>query len=358
MKHTLKLAFFAVALIALATSFVMVDESEFVIVERFGRIRAVYDRPGTRGLHGKLPWPIDTVRRFDGRVRLLDPPGREVFTADGKNIIVDSFACWRISESASNDTPFESRPVVRYFRSLGNETVAAARMGSRLRSIVSSAVGSTELDALLNTSQGRSKAEPESRAPAFLKQLSASIAQTLQGDSAAEGPMLKEHGIEIIDVRIKRLNFPEGNQQAVFDRMRSERRRIANRYRSAGEADEKMIRSRADRRYEEILALAQGEAERIRGKAEAESVALLNAAHSQDPQLYRFLLNLESYKTILGDKTTLVLSASTNLFRLLTDGPPVTIDTLPDRPSVDSANAPNRFPDKSSARARSDEVPQ
>ncbi|MCH7719565.1 MAG: hypothetical protein IH988_01060 [Planctomycetes bacterium] len=103
------------------SSLVFVDEAEFVFVERFGEIVAVYDRPDERGLKFKLPWPIDVTRRFDRRVRLYEPPGREVFTADKKNLTVSAYICWKIAETKTGATvDFSDRPVVRFFRNLAS----------------------------------------------------------------------------------------------------------------------------------------------------------------------------------------------------------------------------------------------
>src|SRR5262249_49785003 len=125
------LAGIVVAVVVLMTSVVFVDETEFVLVETLGRIVAVYDRVGRtdndRGLHFKPPWPIAPVRRFDRRQQLFDPPGREIFTSDKKNITVTSYLCWRIAEPAAPDTPFSDRPVVKFFRGLGNVQTAEAR---------------------------------------------------------------------------------------------------------------------------------------------------------------------------------------------------------------------------------------
>ena len=104
--------------------------------------------------------------------------------------------------------------------------------------------------------------------------------------------------------------------------MKSERKKIADRYRSAGMADNQMIRSQADRQYNEILARTKADAERIRGTAEAEAVRILNAAHAQDPEFYTVITTLDAYRKILNEKTTLVLSASSSLLKMLTEGVP------------------------------------
>ena len=98
-----KLLLAVVAMLLAGSTVVMVDEAEYVIVERLGHIVAVYDRSEDRGLHFKLPWPIDAIRRFDRRVQLFDPPGREIFTRDKKNITIDTYVCWKIAEPDSAD---------------------------------------------------------------------------------------------------------------------------------------------------------------------------------------------------------------------------------------------------------------
>src|SRR3712207_4114909 len=128
-RGALLLAAVALALSLLGTCAVLVDETEYVLVERFGEIVAVYDRPDDRGLRFKLPWPVETVRRFDRRVRLFDSPARELFTSDRKNVTVEAYVCWRIAEPDSDGTAgLEGRPVVRFFRGLGGVDVAEQRL--------------------------------------------------------------------------------------------------------------------------------------------------------------------------------------------------------------------------------------
>ena len=128
---------------------------------------------------------------------------------------------------------------------------------------------------------------------------------------------------------IKRLHLPGGNLHAVYERMRSEQQKIAERYRSAGLAESRAIRSQAERQATEILSLASAEAERIKGAGEADALQILNAAHAEDPEFYELLQSLEVYKQLLGEQTTLVLSASSRLWKLLTEGPPPASTTPP-----------------------------
>lgn len=327
------------ALIALAVSCVLfVDETEFVIVETLGRIVAVYDRTdavtGDRGLHFKLPWPIGSVRRFDRRQQLFDPPGREMFTKDKKNITVSTYVCWRIAdpaESAAADVT--DRPVVKFFRGLGSTATAEARLEARVRSILSSEIGNVELSDLLHVPN--SESGPTSDASP-VESLSMRVLEQVRKRADEDGGLHDRLGIEIVDLRLKRINLPEGNRIAVYERMRSERLRIAERYRSAGRAERIRIESQAQRQSAELLAKADAEAERIRGTGEAEAIAILNRSHAMDPEFYEFTKTLDTYKKTLNERTTLVLSASNRLLKLLTEGVPA----APDKASIPTGKPP------------------
>ncbi|HID23074.1 MAG TPA: protease modulator HflC, partial [Planctomycetaceae bacterium] len=255
-------------------------------------------------------------------------PGRELFTRDKKNITIDAYICWRIASPTTEEArSLTDRPVVRFFRALGARDVAEARLDSRVRSILSTALGQVELSHLMSVTD--SETGPAQTAPGLLEQLSRTVREQVHRRPDEPTSIRDRLGIEIVDVRIKRINFPLGNQQAVFERMKSERRKIADRYRSAGMAENMVIKSQADRQYNEILAKADADAERIRGEAEAEAIAILNKAHAQDPEFYRLMRTLDTYRTILNERTTLVLSASSALLKLLTEGIPDRSAPLP-----------------------------
>lgn len=304
--------------VLLLTSVIFVDETEFAIVARFGRIVAVYDRPEQRGLQFKWPWPIETVRRFDRRLQLLSPPGREAFTHDRKNVTVEAYVLWKVADGGPDDPG--SHPVVRFYRSLGGIDIAEARLSSRLQSILTEQIGRSELTDLLVAADSESA---PSDSPGPLQKISAQIRRELMQRTDEQDSLRDRQGIEIVDVRIRRLNLPAGNMRAVFERMRSERQKIAERYRSAGLAENRMIKSLADRQAGELLARANAEAERIRGEADAEAIRILNEAHARDPEFASTLQTLDAYKQILNERTTLVLSASNSLLKLLVDGIPV-----------------------------------
>jgi membrane protease subunit HflC len=263
-------------------------------------------------------------------VQLFDPPGREIFTRDKKNVTVDAYVCWKIAEppEGGSASPAE-RPVVKFFRSLGTVDVAEARLDSRVRSTLNTEVGRVELSELLHADD--SESGPRSNGGAWLERVSRRVREQLEHQTDEAEPLAARLGIEVVDVRIKRINFPAGNQQAVFERMRSERKKIADRYRSAGLAENTVIKSRADLQYNELLSKARRDAEQIRGEAEADAIAVLNRAHAQDPEFYRVMRTLDTYEKILNERTTLVLSASSSLLKLLTEG-------VPNAPSAPSDN--------------------
>ncbi len=131
---------------------------------------------------------------------------------------------------------------------------------------------------------------------------------------------LQQYGIEVVDVRVKRLNLPEQNKQSVYARMRAERERIARQYRAEGEEQALSIRADADRQKEEILSVAYKEAEKVKGEGDAESTRTYSQAYSRNPRFYKLLRTLESYKKIFDDKTTAILSSDSELLKVLMHG--------------------------------------
>jgi len=331
-RRAFGIAALVLAAACIATSVVFVDETEFVIVERLGRVVAVYDRAGQRqndrGLHFKLPWPVSTIRRFDRRQQLFDPPGREMFTRDRKNITVSSYLCWKIADPPESELALTERPVVKFFRGLGNVLTAEARLDARVRSAIEAELGRVELTDLLHVDAADGAPQGDSPLKAIAARALAELKRS-EGNEAFSGRL----GIELVDLRIKRINLPEGNRLAVYERMRAERERIAERYRSAGLAEKARIESQARRQSDELLARADADAERIRGEGEAEAIGILNQAHARDPEFYEFQRTLATYTKILTERTTLILSSGSPLFKLLTEGVPraAAKDDSPDR---------------------------
>lgn len=331
--------FFGIALGAWClTTILFVDETEFVVVERLGRIVAVHDRPMDRGWRWKAPWPIDRVRRFDARLQFLEPPGREVFTSDRKNLVVQGAIGWRIAPSADDTTtPSADRPVVRFLRGLQSRELAEGRLASRLQSLLTTEFARWSLTELLTPVEGS--------APSPLGRLSEQVRNSFVQATGETEPWTTRLGVEILDIRLLRLQFPAANQPAVYERMRSERRKMAERYRSAGQAESTLIRSQADRQARELEALANAEAGRIEATAERDALRTLNEAYRRDPAFAERLQALEAYRAILGERTTLVLSADHPLWRFLSDALPVPAETnQPPAPSAPSATTAEPMP--------------
>jgi len=259
-RSLLTLAGLALACGLAGSSCTFVDESEWVLVERLGRVVRLLDQPQDRGLNWKLPWPIETTRTFDARVHFYDPPGGEMVTADKKNITVDAYLCWRIASTntAAPTAAPPARPLYRFFTTLGTTQSAHVRLSEHVLPALRTRLGETDFDQLVSVNG--SESGPDSARPGQL----VSIPQSVRAELA--DLLRQRYGIELIDVRIKRLNFPQQNQVAVYERMKTERKKIAEQYRSEGLAENTRIRSQADLQYSQILANARRDAELIRGR--------------------------------------------------------------------------------------------
>ena len=294
---------------------IAVDETEYAMVTDFGKIVAVHGtQQGSAGLHVKLPW--QGVLRVDRRLRAFDPPSREVITGDKRNLEVSAYLVYRVADA------------VQFVRGSGSIEQAEARLNERVSSALSDAIGRRDLSALATTDPAKWALDELTR-------------ETL---SSVAPSARTELGIDVVDLGLRRFNHPLEVRPAVFELIRSERRQVAARLRAEGEADYATITSQADRTRDTILAQAEAEAERIRGQAQAESTRILNEAHSRDPKFYELLRTLESYGAILDPKTTIVLSASSPLLRLLSRGP---TDEAAPEPARNGPNAASPSPGSS-----------
>jgi membrane protease subunit HflC len=278
----------AVAILLLCyLAFFSVRETEFVLVTQFGRpVRTVTDA----GLNVK--WPFQTALYFDRRLRTYNPRPSEFLTRDKKNVVVENYVVWKIQDPD------------RFVQTVGDSTAAEMRLHDIIWSGLAAALGTHDLDALVGT------APEQVQTAGMLDDLTALT------DRAA----LEQYGINVVDVRIKRLNLPEQNKQSVYARMRAERERIARQYRAEGEEQALSIRADADRQKEEILSVAYKEAENIKGQGDAESTRIYGQAYSKNPGFYKLLRTLESYKKVLDDKTTAILSSDSELLKVLMKG--------------------------------------
>jgi modulator of FtsH protease HflC len=275
-------------LLAIGLSVVIVDQTEVVYITEFGRPVRLIREPG---LHWK--WPYQSRRGFDNRVQLDTPPPREMLTRDKKNLEIAWLVNWRIAD------------VERFLRSVRTMPDASARLEDLVASVLAAQIGGHELTGLVRVDE-----------PSQLDAMMAEVAARVDDQAA------REYGLKVVDVRIRRLNYPEDVRAAVFEQIRSERKRVAAKTRAEGESHARTIRSAADRERAKMVADAEADAARIVGEGEAEAIRIANAAHGADPDFYRFLKTLETYRAALDGRTTLVLSAESAFLRLLSEGVP------------------------------------
>ncbi len=274
-------------LLLMYLTFFTVSESEFVLVTQFGRPLYTVTEAGL-----SAKWPFQTSLYFDKRLRVYNPRPSEFLTRDKKNIVIENYVVWKIQDPN------------RFVQTVGDATAGEMRLHDIIWSGLSAALGTHDLDLIVSTNPDKIQASQ------VLDNL------TAQSDRAA----LEQYGINVVDVRVKRLNLPEQNKQSVYARMRAERERIARQYRAEGEEQALGIRADADRQKEEILSTAYKQAEKTKGEGDAESTRIYGQAYSRNPRLYKFLRTLESYKKVLDDKTTAILSSDSDLLKVLMRG--------------------------------------
>ncbi len=276
-----------IALMLAASTVFVVDQRQIGVVYALGEIKEVISAPG---LKFKLPPPLQNVVFLDKRVQTLDSPeSRPIFTAEKKSLIIDWLIKWRISEP---------RQFIR------NNGADFRNLDSRLAPVVQAAFNEeiTKRDV-----KGVLAGEREK----VMKDVRSRLA-----DEA------KSFGIEILDVRIKRVDFVADITDSVYRRMESERKQVANELRSQGAADGEKIRADADRQREVIIAEAYRDAQKIKGEGDAKSSALYADAFGRDPQFAQFYRSLEAYRATFRNKNdVMVLDPGSEFFRAMRGAP-------------------------------------
>ena len=276
---------------ALSSCLFVVDQRQFAVVFSLGEIRQVIDHPG---LHLKLPPPFQNVQYFDRRILTIDNPDIDRFiTSEKLNVQVDTFVKWRIVEPKS------------FIRSVsGSELIAADRLSRSLR------------DALNNEIAKRTVSEV----------ISGDREKVMETVRVKVNEDAKQIGAEVVDVRLKRVDFAPEVQERVFDRMQSERKRVANERRATGSAESEKIRADADRQREVILAEAYRDAQRVKGEGDAKAAASYAAAFGQNPEFAEFYRSLEAYRASFRNRSdVMVLDPSAEFFKYFrgsASGPP------------------------------------
>ena len=289
MTWTRKLLWLGAALVLLgylATFFYTVDETQFAIVTRFGRPLPGVAHPG---LHVKLPWPIDSVVTVDSRLLVFNNVSTEMLTQDKKNVLLDSFICWRIADP------------LRFAQTVKTRDEAEARLLDVSSSELGAAVGHEPMETFISTIAGQVK----------LREVSRSVAGTI------DEIVRRSFGIQVVDLQINGLNLPPQNRASVILRMRAERDRIATGYRSQGEEEALKIEAQAEAEKTKILSEAASSAESIRGAGEARAMKTFAEAYSKDPEFYKYLRTLQSYETLIDGKTTIFIDSDSKLMKAL-----------------------------------------
>ena len=273
-----------VSLLMLTGSLYVVRETERAVVLRFGALIDVDSEPG---LHVKIPL-VDEVRKFDARVLTLDAPAESFYTLEKKRLIVNSFSKWRIDD------------VETYYRATGgDENAAMMRLAARANDGLRNQFGKRKLHEVVS-------GEREKLMMDLTAELNAAVKQSL--------------GIEVIDVRVKKIDLPEEVSEAVFNRMSAEREKLAREYRSQGKEQAEKIRADADRQVTIMEAEAYRDAELARGDGDAEASAIYAAAFDKDREFYSFTRSLKAYESAFaGPEDLLVLDPKSDFFRYLNE---------------------------------------
>jgi membrane protease subunit HflC len=261
-----------------------VDASEVAVVTLFGKPIATVTEPGLRV---RAPWPVHQVVRFDARSRLLSVKPAEVLTKDKKNLVVEAFVVWKVSDAE------------HFLEAVGSAQVAETQLSDLVVSRIAAGLGQRNFQDLMVVGGQSSDMLPEG--------LAEQVSQV----------SLERLGVEVVDVRLRHVGLPLQNEQSIYARMRAERSRIANAYRSEGQEKAVVIRAEADRQAAEILAGAQRQAAEIRAKAEGSAARVYAQAYAKDPEFYRFMRRLEAYEQMLDEDTTLVVESDGVLFGAL-----------------------------------------
>lgn len=296
-----------VVVIALAIvgpqAFFTVDETQFALVTRFGDIRQVHTSPG---LKAKVPF-VDSVTVLDNRLLRTDVPPATIPDREQQFLVVDAYTRWRITNAR------------RFREALLNERNADSRISAIVRAELREEIGKRTRPEIIGAvssigPEGLPVVDPvttEEGVP-----IREALTQLVR-DRADERVRSADLGIEIVDVRMKRADFPEATEASVFNRMRTEREVQAKKLRAEGEEEFREIKAEVDRAVAVIRAEANEQSARLRGEGQAEAIRILAEALEKDPELFEFLRTLESYQKVLNDRSTLVLSPDSELFKFL-----------------------------------------
>jgi membrane protease subunit HflC len=308
MKSPLILGAIAVlGLIVLRDATFVIDQAEQAILVQFGEpIGEPINEPG---LHFKTPF-VQEVRRFDKRLLAWDGDVSQIPTLGREFVIVDTTARWRIADP------------LQFMRSVRDESGARTRLDDIIDSVARDIVSGTNLEEIVRSrdwqvdSEDIEAEEGVVRADVDLDKPKKGRERLEQEMLAAASRLMPELGIELVDVRIKRINYIDSVRRQVETRMIAERQSIAERFRSEGQGKSQEILGDMERQLRTIRSEAERQAAEIRGRADAEATRIYGEAYGADPEFYAFFRTLESYRN-LGENSTLMIDADSEFFRYL-----------------------------------------
>lgn len=281
------LSSFLLGLVLLSSMLYVVDERQFAVVYALGEIKEVVAEPG---LKFKMPPPFQNVVFLERRILTLDSPEtRPIFTAEKKTLVIDWLVKWRITDP---------RRFIRNFPA-GELRNAENRLSPIVQAAFNEEITQRTVRGVLSTERD----------------------QVMQAVRARLADDAKGFGIEVVDVRVKRVDFSANITDSVYRRMESERKRVANELRSTGAAEGETIRADADKQRDVIIAEAYREAQKVKGEGDAKASALYAAAFGQDPQFAHFYRSLEAYRQSFRNKSdVMVVDPSSDFFRAMRSG--------------------------------------
>ena len=296
-----------VALIVISQSLYVVQETEQVVVTRFGDVQNVHTSPG---LYAKAPF-VDTITTYDRRLLRIDAPPSQFLDRDINILEIDVYGRYKIVDPRAFLQTLTTEDNAR--------SILAQRINSSLRAEVAERSreeiigGDVELDESgepVTDDEGNSRV----RATDSRTELLDDVRIAVQENLAAEDPSF---GVEMVDIRVKRADFPQEVAGRIFERMRSDREKISRRLRAEGEEEARTRRAAADREVEVILAAADRDSNRLRGDGEAQAIAILAESLNKDPEFFSFRRSLDAYKEFLNQDTTVILSSESEIFKYL-----------------------------------------
>ncbi|MFB9156291.1 protease modulator HflC [Chromobacterium violaceum] len=269
------------ALFVASLSLFTVDQRQYALVFQFGEVVKVISEPG---IQFKIPL-LQNVRYFDRRVQTIDAEAPELFnTREKKNVLVDSFVKWRVVD------------VSQFYKSVGSEAAAVARLKQTINDGLRAEFGQKTVADVISGQRDQVMETVRKRADADARKI----------------------GVEILDVRLKRVDFPDKISSSVYDRMQSERRTVASQLRSEGAADAERVRAEADKQRDVILAEAYRKAQALKGAGDAKAAAIYAEAYGKNPEFYAFWRSMEAYKESFKNKSdVMVLDPSSDFFKYL-----------------------------------------